>query len=322
MRDLRRRIGAAGVVTIRGGYRLDVPRESVDAECFEELVRARRYGEALALWHGSALVEWAEQPWARAVAIRLEEQRLAALESRLAQDIDAGLSSAVIAELTALVDEHPFRERLRVLLIKALYATGRQAEALQAYAHARRCLIDELGLEPGPELRATEAAVLAHDPALDVAPARPGAAPPVPATPLTGRIRELATIRSALTVARLVTPLRTSGVGKSRLAVEVASRLSPPAGAVWFVNLAPASATGVAMTVARALQLAEFLVTKSISSATTCIRAQACSFWTRASASSRSWPSWPPNCWHAVATCGSLRPPARCCGRLASTSSR
>ena len=107
MRDLRRRIGTAGVVTIRGGYRLDVPRESVDAECFEELVRARRYGEALALWHGSALVEWAEQPWARAVAIRLEEQRLAALESRLAQDIDAGLSSAVIAELTALVDQHP-----------------------------------------------------------------------------------------------------------------------------------------------------------------------------------------------------------------------
>ena len=189
VRDLRRRIGTAGVVTIRGGYRLDVPRESVDAECFEELVRARRYGEALALWHGSALVEWAEQPWARAVAIRLEEQRLAALESRLAQDIDAGLSSAVIAELTALVDQHPFRERLRVLLIKALYATGRQAEALQAYAHARRCLIDELGLEPGPELRATEAAVLAHDPTLDARPARPGAAPPVPATPLTGRIR-------------------------------------------------------------------------------------------------------------------------------------
>jgi predicted ATPase/DNA-binding SARP family transcriptional activator len=257
VRDLRRRIGTAGVVTIRGGYRLDVPRESVDAECFEELIRARRYGEALALWHGSALVEWAEQPWARAVAIRLEEQRLAALESRLAQDIDAGLSSAVIAELTALVDQHPFRERLRVLLIKALYATGRQAEALQAYAHARRCLIDELGLEPGPALRATEAAVLAHDPTLDATPARPCAAPPVPATPLTGRIRELATIRSALTVARLVTLSGPGGVGKSRLAVEVASQLSPPTGAVWFVNLAPASATGVAMTVARALQLAE-----------------------------------------------------------------
>jgi predicted ATPase/DNA-binding SARP family transcriptional activator len=257
VRDLRRMIGTAGVVTIRGGYRLDVPPESVDAECFEALVRARRYGEALALWHGAALVEWAEQPWARAVVTRLEEERLAALESRLAQDIDAGLSSAIIAELTALVDEHPFRERWRVLLVKALYATGRQAEALEAYTQARRCLIDELGLEPGPELRATEAAVLAHDPTLVAAPARPAAAPPVPVTPLTGRDRELATIRSALTVARLVTLSGPGGVGKSRLAVELAALLLQPAGVVWFVNLAPASAAGVATTVARALQLAE-----------------------------------------------------------------
>jgi DNA-binding SARP family transcriptional activator len=79
----------------------------------------------LALWRGAALLEWAEQPWARAIATRFEEERLAALESRLTQDIDAGLASLVIGEIGALVDEHPLRERLRVLLVKALDAEGR-----------------------------------------------------------------------------------------------------------------------------------------------------------------------------------------------------
>jgi hypothetical protein len=107
-----------------------------------------------------------------------------------------------VAELKALVEEHPFRERLRVLLVKALYAAGRQADALEAYAQARRCLVDEVGLEPGPELRAVEAAVLAQDSALVATPARPAAAPPAPVTPLVGRERDLATLRSVLTVAR------------------------------------------------------------------------------------------------------------------------
>ena len=92
IRDLRQRLGAQEVTTVPGGYRLDVGRESVDAERFEDLVRARRYEEALALWHGAALEEWAEQPWARAHAARLEEMRLSAVEARLAQEIDAGLA--------------------------------------------------------------------------------------------------------------------------------------------------------------------------------------------------------------------------------------
>ena len=92
VRDLRRQLGIQGISTVTGGYRLDVPRGSVDAFRFEDLVQARRYGEALALWRGSALLEWADQPWARAIATRLEEERLAALESRLTQDIDAGLA--------------------------------------------------------------------------------------------------------------------------------------------------------------------------------------------------------------------------------------
>jgi predicted ATPase/DNA-binding SARP family transcriptional activator len=257
IRDLRHRLGAQEITTVPGGYRLDVGREAVDAERFEALVRARRYEEGLALWHGAALEEWAEQPWARAHAARLEEMRLSAVEARLAQEIDAGRPSAVLAELAALVEDHPLRERLRVLLVKALYAVGRQADALAAYAQARRYLADEVGLEPGPELRAVEAAVLAQDSSLLTAPARFAAAPPVPVTPLVGRDSDLATLRTALTTARLVTLSGPGGVGKTRLAVEVA--VAPPArsGAVWFVELAPVLASGVATNVARALQLAE-----------------------------------------------------------------
>ena len=99
------------------------------------------------------------------------------MEARLAQEIEAGRPSAVLAELAALVEDHPLRERLRVLLVKALYAVGRQADALAAYARARRYLADEVGLEPGPELRAVEAAVLAQDSSLLTAPARFAAAP-------------------------------------------------------------------------------------------------------------------------------------------------
>jgi DNA-binding SARP family transcriptional activator len=259
VRDLRRRFSVQGISTVAGGYRLDVSRGSVDVFRFEDLVQARRYGEALALWRGAALAEWVEQPWARGIATRLEEQRLAALESRLAQDIDAGLASVVTGEIGALVEEHPLRERLRVLLVRALYATGRQAEALEAYARARRYLVEEVvGLEPGADLRAVEAAVLAQDSTLVPAPPRPAAAPPLPVTSLEGRERELATLRTARTAARLVTVAGPGGVGKTRLAVELVAAPPAGAGAVWFVQLADASVdAGVATAVARAIQLAQ-----------------------------------------------------------------
>ncbi len=258
VRDLRRRLGDRVVVTVTGGYRFDAPRNSVDADRFEDLARAGRYGEALALWRAPALVEWAEQPWARAVAVRLEEERLVALESRINQDLDAGLASVVVAELVALVEEHPLREQLRVLLVKALYASGRQVEALEAYAQARGYLVDEVGIEPGPALRSVLAAVLAQDPTLVPTPHRPAAAPPVAVDPLIGREHELTTLRRLLTTARLVTIAGPGGVGKTRLAVEVAAATPSPTGSAWFVPLAPAShPPDVAPTVARALQLAE-----------------------------------------------------------------
>ncbi|MGH8834630.1 MAG: BTAD domain-containing putative transcriptional regulator, partial [Actinomycetes bacterium] len=258
IRDLRQRLGAQEVTTVQGGYRLDVRWGSVDAERFEDLVRAHRYDEALALWHGAALEEWVEQPWARATAVRLEELRLSAVEARLAQEVDAGLASAVLAELAALVEEHPLRERLRVLLVTALYAAGRQADALAAYAQARRYLADEVGLEPGPELRAVEAAVLAQDSSLLAAPTRSPAAPPAPVTALVGRDGDLAGLRSALMASRLVTLSGPGGIGKTRLAVELAVAPAPLVGPAWFVALAPVLASDdVAVSVARALQLAE-----------------------------------------------------------------
>ena len=129
VRDLRRAVGAGRVRTVPGGYRLDADGCWVDADRFSELAAAGRYHDALALWRGPALAEWADQPWARGVAVRLEEERFEVLERRLAADLDAGRASAVTGELTELVVTAPLRERLRALLVRALYLSGRQADS-------------------------------------------------------------------------------------------------------------------------------------------------------------------------------------------------
>jgi DNA-binding SARP family transcriptional activator len=181
VRDLRRVVGAARVLTVPGGYRLDAAGCLVDADRFAELAAAGHYREALAQWRGPALAEWAGQPWARGVAVRLEE-RSEVLERRLAADLDAGRASSVTGELAALVEEAPLRERLRVLQVRALYLSGRQADALRAYMDARAALIEQAGVEPGPELRAVEAAVLAHDRSLRP-PGGPRSPVPIPGDP-------------------------------------------------------------------------------------------------------------------------------------------
>ncbi len=130
---------------------------------------SERLRDALALWRGPALADFAYESFAQAAIARLEEIRLAAIELRIDADLALGRHDELIGELEALVAEHPLRERLRSYLMTALYRSGRQAEALEAYQDARRALVDELGIDPSPALQELERAILRHDPSLDAA---------------------------------------------------------------------------------------------------------------------------------------------------------
>ncbi len=179
---LRKTVGPERIITHAPGYLLRVDPEAVDLGRFERLTREGRAAlaagnaeqasktltEALALWRGPALVDVDSAPFAYAEALRLEELRLAALEERLDADLALGRHADVVAELEALVAQHPLRERLRGQLMLALYRCGRQAQALQAYQVARRLLVGELGIEPGSALRALEQGILNQDPILEV----------------------------------------------------------------------------------------------------------------------------------------------------------
>ena len=132
----------------------------------------------MALWRGPALADLAYQPFAQAEIARLEELRLAALEQRIDADLATGRHAEIVGELEALVAEHPLRERLRGQLMIALYRSGRQAEALDAYRDGRERLLEELGLEPSEDLKGLEQAILQHDPSLELAPEEPGPAAP------------------------------------------------------------------------------------------------------------------------------------------------
>ncbi len=173
----REAIGHPALLVTQGsGYRLAIDPGSVDAVRFKQILdqaygrqseqRAERLAEALALWRGPALADFIYQPFAQSTIASLEELRLAALEARIEADLDVGREQGLAAELDELVREHPFRERLRALQMRALYRMGRQADALAAYRAARELLVEELGVEPGPELRQLEASILRHDPSL------------------------------------------------------------------------------------------------------------------------------------------------------------
>jgi DNA-binding SARP family transcriptional activator len=181
--ELRRALGADAIETRSGGYRLCVDEEQVDALLFEQIVGRANGGppeqtlaellDALALWRGPAFDGAADSAPLRAATARLEEERLAALERRFTAELALGHHDQILGELTSLVSEMPLRESLRAQLMLALYRSGRQADALAAYreGHAR---LDELGLEPGNELRALERAILRQDPSLAGAAARNG----------------------------------------------------------------------------------------------------------------------------------------------------
>jgi DNA-binding SARP family transcriptional activator len=175
--QLRKALGADRIDTRGNGYALRVEPGEVDVERFRQLVADGRPREALALWRGPALAD-VEERFATTAASSLEEQRLAALEQRIDEDLDRGKHAALVGELEQLVAAHPLREGLRAQLMLALYRSGRQAEALAAYRDTRRTLADELGLEPSEELRELEQAILRQDRALRHERPRAEAAPP------------------------------------------------------------------------------------------------------------------------------------------------
>ncbi|MFW6690498.1 BTAD domain-containing putative transcriptional regulator [Streptomyces sp. MAR4 CNX-425] len=259
--QLRRALGDAEpggrelVVSGASGYVLDA---ATDAGDFADLVRRARTApgpagaadlltEALALWRGPAFSPYEDAPFARATAARLEEQRLTALEELARARLALGEHAPLVAELTDLVGAHPLRERLTGLLMRALYGSGRQSEALAAYRALRGRLREEAGLDPGPELAALQQRILAGDAALAAAPpAAPRLRPPrplAPLTPLVGRAADLAELRPLLGAERLVTLTGPGGVGKTRLALAALHGTSAPG---YVAELAGAGGASVA----------------------------------------------------------------------------
>jgi DNA-binding SARP family transcriptional activator len=185
---LRKDLGAEVLVTKPWGYVLRADPQTIDLLRFEALVaeartlaaheRRERLLEALALWRGPALADVAGEPALVSEVARLEELRISALEQRVDTDLELGEQPGLVAELESLVAKYPLRERLRGQLILALYRAGRQAEALEAYRETRRVLVEELGIEPSPELRELEQAILRQDPVLAVPPPAPASPPP------------------------------------------------------------------------------------------------------------------------------------------------
>src|SRR5713226_3864598 len=179
--QLRKALGRAvgRLETKPPGYVLRVERDELDLERFSRLVQeaddaepavaAEKLREALALWRGPPLADFAYASFTQAAIARIEELRLEALERRIDADLVLGRHTALVGELESLVADQPLRERLHGQLILALYRDGRQADALERYQRARRTLLEELGLEPSPPLQALERAILRHDPELDLA---------------------------------------------------------------------------------------------------------------------------------------------------------
>lgn len=253
---LRSALGGTLVESGPGGYRLADPA-SVDARRFTDLATAGRRAlgggrpeeaapvleQALALWRGPALADVRDAPFAPAAAARLDQLHLGAVEDHAEACLALGRHADLVTELESLVAAHPLRERLRGLLMRALYATGRQADALGAYEQARRVLADELGVDPSPDLEAVHLAVLRHDVPTAPAPGQEQRGNVRSAlTSFVGRDEDVERIGKLLEEVRLVTLTGPGGAGKTRLANESAARQESriPDG-VWIVELARVS---------------------------------------------------------------------------------
>jgi predicted ATPase/DNA-binding SARP family transcriptional activator len=260
---LRQILGPERIEARGEAYRIRLEPDELDLERFERLLATGRaqlaaaepqlavelLGEALRLWLGPALADL-NPDMLRDERAQLEDRRLDAVELLAEARLEARAPGEALAELSSLIPEHPYRERLRELQILALYRLGRQQDALAAYREARAVLIEQLGIEPGARLRALELAVLSQAPELE--PSAPAtetvdaarAALPAPPTRLIGRGRELAEIVSLFDEAgaRLVTLTGSGGSGKTRLALAVAERLATESPTdTGFVDLSGAS---------------------------------------------------------------------------------
>jgi DNA-binding SARP family transcriptional activator len=258
--------GAAGEVLVtRGpGYLLRVAPGALDAARFEELTAAGRRAlgdgsvelagellrEALALWRGRAFEEFLDTDVGAAESDRLAELRLVALEDRIEAELRLGRHRELVAELEGLVREQPLRERLWAQLLLALYRSGRQADALLAYQRAPSVLVEELGIDPGAELRRLQAAMLAQDPGLELAPT--AATPELPQAldphgpVFVGRAAELAWLRAAWARATnghggVAVVAGGQGMGKTRLAAEFAREVHEQGGWVLYGRWEPST---------------------------------------------------------------------------------
>jgi DNA-binding SARP family transcriptional activator len=272
---LRKALGSPERIAARSNsYAMRLEPGELDLDRFRSLVEearaqlgeepaaaARALREALSLWRGRALADLDSEPAVRDVVLDLEEERLEATELRIEADLAVGRHADLVPELERLLAEHPAREALYGQLMLALYRSGRQADALDVYRRARTRLMEELGLEPSPKLRALQAAVLRQDSSLVLDPPEVRARRHLPVQPnaLIGRERELAELTELVASGgvRLVTLTGPRRVGKTRLAIAAAERLAAsfPDG-VWFVELASVRDAGdVVPAIAHALGL-------------------------------------------------------------------
>jgi YVTN family beta-propeller protein len=252
--QLRKAIGAERLLTRPGGYLLELGPGELDAARFERLVEEARLAEpaaaagllreALGLWNGRAFADLDDAPLVREEAARLEELRVSVLEERIEADLALGRQASLIAELSSLVREHPLRERLHGQLMLALYRSGRQAEALEAYRRARAAFVDELGLEPSPLLQRLEQAILQHDAEL--------AAPPIveerssaharrPRAALGKPVLAAGAVLLAAAVAAAVVELTRGGAALTPVAPNSAAEIDPRSNRV--VRSVPVGAT-------------------------------------------------------------------------------
>ncbi|HZE38161.1 MAG TPA: BTAD domain-containing putative transcriptional regulator [Stackebrandtia sp.] len=276
--SLRKALGGKDrIVRSGGGYALNSDAESIDSHKFERLRReasaqvksrpetaSRQLREALGLWRGAAYADLTDPPQLRDEAFRLEDLRLSAMESFTGVELGLGRHSEVVPELTALVAQHPYRERFRANLMLALYRSGRQAEALRVFRDGQELSADQLGLDLGPSLSELHQRILHNDPALDVAERSPRATAVVPQqlpadiATFTGREADVETLLRTRTGGSPVAIIDgMAGIGKTTLAVHIAHWLAPqyPDGQL-FLDLHGFSGDVAPVTAAQALERA------------------------------------------------------------------